>query len=78
MQKRLQIGERWQHSTQTIRFGNLVDQSLLAYEKGVIPLERLRYLLAMARKTPLEFGIDVEHSGPNDAELQRILDETEN
>lgn len=77
MQKRLQIGERWQHRTQTIRFGNLVDQALRAYEKKSIPLERLRYLLAMARKTPAEFGIETEYIGPNDAELQQILDETE-
>ena len=77
MQKRLQIGERWQYRTKTIRFGNLVDQALQAYEKKSIPLERLHYLLAMARKTPAEFGIETEYSGPNDAELQQILDETE-
>jgi hypothetical protein len=31
----------------------------------------------MARKTPAEFGIETEYSGPNDAVLQQILDETE-
>lgn len=77
MQKRLQIGERWQKRTRTIRFANLVHDALSAYEKESITLERLRYLLAMARKTPQGFGIVIEPTGPDEAELQRILDETE-
>lgn len=77
MQKRLQIGERWQQRTGVIRFDNLVNYALLAYEKKSIAFERLSYLLAMARKTPQEFGIAIEQSGPDDVELQRILEETE-
>ena len=77
MQKRLQIGERWQKRTGTIRFGNLVNAALVAYEKNAIPFARLSYLLAMARKTPQEFGIETEQTGPNEAELQKIFNETE-
>ena len=77
IQKRLQIGERWQQRTRTIRFASLINYTLSAYEKGTITFERLRYLLAMARKTPQEFGIAIESNGPDEAELQRILDETE-
>ena len=77
MQKRLQMGERWQKRTRTTRFANLVNDAVSAFEKEAITLERLQYLLAMARKTPQEFGIGIEHSGPNDTELQRIFDETE-
>ena len=77
IQKRLQIGERWQQRTRTIRFASLINYALSAYEKGSITFERLRYLLAMARKTPQEFGIAIEPTGPDEAELQRILDETE-
>ena len=77
IQKRLQIGERWQQRSRTIRFASLINHALSAYEKGSITFERLRYLLAMARKTPQEFGIAIEPIGPDEAELQRVLDETE-
>lgn len=77
LQKRLQLGERWQQRTKTIRFANLVNDALSAYEKGAIPAERLRYLLAMARTTPQAFGIAAEAAGPDAAELRKILEETE-
>ncbi len=77
LQKRLQIGERWQLRTKTIRFDNLVDHALLAYEKERIPFERLRYLLAMARTTPQALHVAVAETAPDDAELRRILEETE-
>lgn len=78
LQKKMRIGLHLQNRTKEIRFGNLVENAVVAFEQGVIPYEKLRNLLSYARVKPEEV-IDVpdEHRVISDDELMALLEDEE-
>ena len=60
-----------------IGLDNLVDNAMELYEKNLITLEKLEYLLAFSQLTPQQLGIEQpqEYVPPTDDELQSIMEE---
>lgn len=69
LQKRLQIGEEQNSSTQVIKFNGLVDKAITAFERHLIAADELKYLLSIVRKQPSDFEINIEVSGLNEEEV---------
>jgi len=72
LQQRLQAGDSLYNRPKDIKFGNLVDHSLSAYEKKLISERKLRYLLSIAQKQPEDFGISASQL-PSEEELLEIV-----
>lgn len=60
-----------------IGLNNLVDKAMELYEKKLITMEKLQYLLSLSNLTPDMFGVEkkTEYIPPSDGELQSIMEE---
>jgi len=74
LQKRLQIGEEQNSRTNVIKFNGLVDKAITAYDNQLISVDKLKYLLSIVRKQPLDFDIKIESSRLNEKELLELLE----
>jgi len=74
MQKRLQIGEEQNSRTNVIKFNGLIDKAITAYDNQLISADKLKYLLSIVRKQPLDFDIKIESSRLNENELLELLE----
>lgn len=77
LQKRLQIGEEQNNRTKVIKFNGLVDKSITAYERNLISVDKLKYLLSIVNKQPSDFDIKIENSRLNEKELLELLENDE-
>lgn len=74
LQKRMQIGEEQNNPTRIIKFNGLVDKAITAYDKGLIAISKLEYLLSIVRKQPADFGLNIESSRLSEEELLDLLE----
>ncbi|MDD3269891.1 MAG: ImmA/IrrE family metallo-endopeptidase [Syntrophomonadaceae bacterium] len=74
LQKRLQIGEEQNSRTNVIKFNGLVDKAITAYDNQLISTDKLKYLLSIVRKQPVDFDIKMEGSRLNEEELLELLE----
>jgi len=74
LQNRLQIGEEQNNRTKVIKFNGLVDKAIQAFDKKLISIDKLKYLLSIVRKQPEDFDIKHKKMSFSEEELLKLLE----